>query len=519
LNDTSPHPTRRDLFGRLVALTAILVTPLCLVGIHQISTRDESQRLFLQWAISLAAVGLVLTGPWGRLPRIRWGGALICLFAAWCFASALWSLVPWGGLHDWALVATGAALYLIVTTSRISTERLVPPLLLAVVITATFNALLANLQFLATTGPLASSDLNTLLSQSSLAYSTVDFGGKQTIRALFGHPNFLAGYLVPALALMSHMLWTRRGQRRNLFVLLPAVAILCAVFTWRAAPDKRIGAALTDWRLLAIVGLAAATALTMTLANRWSLIRRALMLLVALGILAAIVICRSRSGWLATGTITVIAAAVAWRHRRLRWYHAVLIIAAVAIAAVGLIQLRQRHQRTRAWGEVATLSTATSRMYSFAMAARMFFEDPILGAGFGSYKTGYYQMVVDSQREDPEAELYEHHLTLAQGGLPVHVHNDYLEIAAETGLIGLALFTLILAWTAVGLGALILHRPAVERTWLAFAIGCGIIAILCDMLLSFPLNLPLTSSLFWILIAVAHRLIADAETDAQISER
>ncbi|MBN1475519.1 O-antigen ligase family protein [Candidatus Sumerlaeota bacterium] len=519
MSDTSSHLTRRDLFGRLVSLTAILVTPLCIAGIHELSTRDDSQRQFLQWSISLAAVALVATGPWTRPLRIRWGAALICLFAAWCFASALWSLVPWDGLHDWTLLATGVALYLIVTSSRLSTERLVPPLILAVVITAAFNALLAELQFLVTTGPLASTDLNVLLSQKSLGYATEDFGGKQTIRALFGHPNFLAGYLVPALALMCHMLWTRRGQRRHLLILLPAVTILCAIFIWRASPDKRVMSALTDWRLPAIVGLAAATALAMALASRWTLLRRTLIFLVALGILAAIVICRSRSGWLATGVITLVAAAVAWRHRRLRWHHAVLIIAAMAVAAVGLIQLRQRHQRTRSWEEVATLSTATSRMHSFAMAARMFSENPILGAGLGAYKTGYYRMVVESQREDPEAELYERHLTLAQGGLPLHVHNDYLEIAAETGLIGLALFTLILAWTAVGLGALILHRPASERTWLALAIGCGIIAILCDMMLSFPLNLPLTGSLFWILMGVAHRLIADAEAEAQISAR
>jgi O-antigen ligase len=201
---------------------------------------------------------------------------------------------------------------------------------------------------------------------------------------------------------------------------------------------------------------------------------------------------------------------------RSRRRHVLALAVTVLIAVTGVLGLRAYKLNTRSWEQVATLQSATARMYDFGLASRMFREHPLFGRGYGTFKIDYYNALVDFQMRDRSADLYVPHLSEVQGRPPQHVHDDYFEIALETGVVGLVLFLGILAWTAARLGAVILRPPAGSRTWLALALGCALLAILSDATMSFPLNLPLTASLFWCLLALAHRLVLEAEAEGRI---
>ena len=112
-------------------------------------------------------------------------------------------------------------------------------------------------------------------------------------------------------------------------------------------------------------------------------------------------------------------------------------------------------------------------------AAHIFFDHPIKGAGLGSLVAVY-----------PRYEI------LYDGYIVDHVHNDYMELLAETGILG-GLCGLAFLW--------ILFREArqnftAEQGHFSRAVHAGAIAALCGLLLhslvDFNLHIPSNALLF-----------------------
>ncbi|MGA6958253.1 MAG: O-antigen ligase family protein [Candidatus Acidiferrales bacterium] len=112
-------------------------------------------------------------------------------------------------------------------------------------------------------------------------------------------------------------------------------------------------------------------------------------------------------------------------------------------------------------------------------AAHMFFDHPIAGTGVGSL-----------------VAVYPRYETLYDGKVVDHVHNDYMELLAETGILG-ALCGLVFLW--------ILFREArscfaAEQGHFSRAIHAGAITAVCGLLLhslvDFNLHIPSNALLF-----------------------
>lgn len=489
--------TRLDLFGRLIVLTVLGVTPFAVQrGFFRYF--EESQWTFFQLTAALAAVIWITLSLRRPLRRPTVGAVLAVGFLLWSVLSATWANVPRFSLHEANTLAACVALYFLVVVNRTPTPALSPRVLWAVVLVAAHSAVFAHLQFLAQWGRPRETELSIWLAEF-LGYGTSVLEGKRNIRALFGHPNFLAGYLAPATGLAAYLLWSRSDLRRGLLFLVPLTALTVLTILLSDQLLTRPSAWLVPLAVAAVGILLWAP----------GSVRRLAHVLIPLGLISGLIICRSRSCWAALFLIAIVAAAGARKHRRLRRAHGLALALSLVLAVSGVAGLRLHRQRTRSWEEVATLSTATSRMYDFGIAARMFRDRPLLGWGFGTFKVDFFREVIKTQTTEPGAELYEPHLREARGGNPYHVHNDHFEIAVETGLVGLALFVGLLAWTAVRLGEVALRSPATPRSWLALAVGCALLAVLSDAVFSFPLNLPLTAGLFWAMLGLAHRLVAD----------
>jgi O-antigen ligase len=158
-------------------------------------------------------------------------------------------------------------------------------------------------------------------------------------------------------------------------------------------------------------------------------------------------------------------------------------LAALAIVALASLALVIWLGAGKALERFSTLHagdvTLSRRATMVRGAAHMFFDHPLAGTGVGSL-----------------VAVYPRYETLYDGKVVDHVHNDYMELLAETGILG-ALCGLVFLW--------LLFRQArncfaAEQGHFSRAIHAGAIAALCGLLLhslvDFNLHIPSNALLF-----------------------
>jgi O-antigen ligase len=162
-------------------------------------------------------------------------------------------------------------------------------------------------------------------------------------------------------------------------------------------------------------------------------------------------------------------------------------IAIVALAAVALIAWLGAARAIERFSSLRVGEVTTSRRVSMIRgAAHIFLDHPIDGVGLGA-------LVV----------VYPRYETLYDGKLVDHVHNDYIEMLAETGLLG-GICGLAFLW--------ILFRQArtcyaAEQGHFSRALHAGATAGLCGILLhtfvDFNLHIPSNGLLFLVMAHLA----------------
>jgi len=119
-------------------------------------------------------------------------------------------------------------------------------------------------------------------------------------------------------------------------------------------------------------------------------------------------------------------------------------------------------------------------------ALNMWKDYPVFGSGLGSFA-----VVFPRYSEDGTAASY------------AHAHNDYLEFAAETGLLGLSLLGLMVAMSfAAALRAQYLRRDPLMRG-LSFAAMMGILALMIHSAVDFNLQIPANALTFMLVLVFA----------------
>lgn len=330
-----------------------------------------------------------------------------------------------------------------------------------------------------------------------LPYAGQQAFGHMRVLSVFGHPNFAASYLGPALILIaSQRLWAGPERRAGWRAALGAGALGAAAF----------GAAAAFWRSEGLAAMAAAAALG---AAAWG--AGVFRWLAAAAVALCLVLAGSRSVWISISLAGAVAVALAWRRApaRPRWPRKA--IWAIAAAAFGLAAAALASPlRGYIWQRVTETQAVAARLYIYAIGSRMVAERPWLGHGCGGYESGYYDAVIRYQQSRPEAQAFERLLIDTRGDPPGRAHNDLLETAVECGLPG-AFAWLALA-SAFWMRLLSAIRGAAESRDLALllALGAALGAVAVDSLFAFPLRLPCSGMLFWGLLALASRLCAGA---------
>jgi O-antigen ligase/Tfp pilus assembly protein PilF len=124
---------------------------------------------------------------------------------------------------------------------------------------------------------------------------------------------------------------------------------------------------------------------------------------------------------------------------------------------------------------------------------------PLLGSGIGTFKYNSlnYQARFFDQGENRHLYPY---------GIADKVHNEYLQLGAEIGMLGLGIFFwLIITYFNYGIKFLKRIKDK-DKQGIIIGLMGGVVAVLVDAIFGFPIHLPATLVLFWLFIGLVTSL-------------
>ena len=285
--------------------------------------------------------------------------------------------------------------------------------------------------------------------------------GKQLTSSTFGHPNYLASYLSPMFFWSMYFALTRKPRVQKLLGGAALMSIVASLL---------VGGTRGGWVAVVAAGLPFYVLLTLSPAYRRQL--------------------------LFTGGIVV------------------LVVVAVLVIPNPLVRVQfNLADRVMASKEI------TSRFYYWLMSIEMLKDSPWLGVGFAHFDVRFWEYVDLFQRR-PEADYYRFILTDSIRGVrPGFVHNDFLQIAAESGVF--AVLTWLAMWSAL-----------VCQTWetarrlrnnprsllLSATFLAAFLAMAVDGLFNFPMHIPVSRFLFWVMLGTWIVLRSDVAAEYREAE-
>ncbi len=159
----------------------------------------------------------------------------------------------------------------------------------------------------------------------------------------------------------------------------------------------------------------------------------------------------------------------------------VLLISVLAVAWLGLGQLPERAGQLK-WH-------FTGRVATWDATLQMANDYKVLGAGGGTYE---HVMTRYEDRSGPETEynIYD------------HAHNDYLEILAEQGVVGLSLATLVTLLLFFKIAVGFAKRRSHYYNAILFASFTGCVSLLLHALVDFNFQIPSNALYFYVVLAI-----------------
>lgn len=121
-------------------------------------------------------------------------------------------------------------------------------------------------------------------------------------------------------------------------------------------------------------------------------------------------------------------------------------------------------------------------------------EKPLLGSGIGTFKMNYLDYQAEFLKDNPYYVKY--------SGKAGEAHNEYLQIWAELGIIGLGLFLLIFCFFYKTIIDFYNNNKNVKEKIIALGLVMGIICFLIHSLFTFPLHVPALGVTFFALLGL-----------------
>jgi O-antigen ligase len=213
----------------------------------------------------------------------------------------------------------------------------------------------------------------------------------------------------------------------------------------------------------------------------------------AVVMLLSLALCASRGGWIAGAAGTLTAVALAARVQR-RWRRAALgslsLIPLGVLVGVWWMGIDPLVSRLQAPGELPATADQVARNVIWKNTLMLVRERPLTGSGLGTFQIAYTR--VDTSNGVNRVE---------------QAHNDYLQLLAETGLVGFGLGMAWLGWffrrVRQGFRRRSEERRAMEWTYVHLGAVSGCVAGLVHACFDFNWQIPSNAAYFVVLAALA----------------
>ena len=135
-----------------------------------------------------------------------------------------------------------------------------------------------------------------------------------------------------------------------------------------------------------------------------------------------------------------------------------------------------------------------TRLLIWGTTLDMIKDRPILGSGIGTFKINYLNYQAEFLQDNPDYIKYSGHAGES--------HNEYLQIGAELGIIGLGIFlsTLFIFYSIII--KYLNKENDNKKKIIVFGLLLGIICFLIHNLFTFPLHVPALGSAFFIIVGL-----------------
>jgi len=125
----------------------------------------------------------------------------------------------------------------------------------------------------------------------------------------------------------------------------------------------------------------------------------------------------------------------------------------------------------------------------------MITDHPLLGSGIGTFKYNTLRYQAEFFSQGDNRSLYPY-------GIAFHAHNEYLQLWAELGIIGLGIFLwMVIGYFYYGLKFLRKIKDNYKQGIIIGLMG-AVMAVLVDGIFGFPLHLPATVLVFWLFLGL-----------------
>lgn len=142
----------------------------------------------------------------------------------------------------------------------------------------------------------------------------------------------------------------------------------------------------------------------------------------------------------------------------------------------------------------AASRTSDVRLTYYKIALDDFKKSPIVGVGLGNWKLGNKDLYYSQSNRD-------------RFFYPLRVHNDFLQILAETGIIGFIPYVLLFIILSGGVLLLFFKNQDSEKRWTFLILALALMAYGLDASINFPLERTPIQGLFAILAGIIVSLI------------
>jgi len=223
-------------------------------------------------------------------------------------------------------------------------------------------------------------------------------------------------------------------------------------------------------------------------------------------IYTTLLICQSRGIWISIILTIIFALIIIYKYKLLnifknnkKWLIALLIIFLAITTIYSTENPLNKSRLTVTERAVSTLDrkdpSVNARLLIWRTTHEMIKDNPIIGAGIGSFEMKYLFYQAEILKEASENIKY--YINAAES------HNEYLQMWAEIGIIGLGIFLIILAILYKQFLLFFRQEEDIQKKIIAWGMILGITCFLVHSLFTFPLHVPALASTFFVILGLA----------------